>query len=848
MTKSKEVQTPMMKQYLEIKEQYKDTLLFFRLGDFYELFYDDAKKVASLLDLTLTKKGATNPPIPMAGIPFHTLENYLSRLIKLGESAVICEQCADPNNKKGMMIRKVSRIVTPGTVTDEGIAPDSLDNCIACVYKSKKLYGFSVLSLNSGKFKTARSKDKDGIKLYIDKYSPSEILYEESFKDLDILSDVPCKKALPSWSFEIDTCYKTLCNQFNTSSLFSYDIDAQEECIIASGALLAYVLNTQNVKLNHVTKIQRDEFLSTIIIDKCAQRNLELLSNLKGENKGSLYSIFEKTSTIMGSRLLKQWIVSPLKDNDELNFRYDVIDAFNDDFDKETLSLLLKAIGDIERIVARIALFSSKPKDLSTLRDSLSLVPKIKKLLQSSNKESLNKLNDKIENLDEIKDLLEKTILDNPSNFLRDGNVIADNYNKELDELRDLMNGSLSTLMEIEKREKERTNINTLKVNYNQVHGYYIEVSKLNVDKVPSDYIRRQTLKNTERYITNELKELEEKTLNAKTLALDIEKEIFESILLTLQKNIEALSNLANIIAYLDILLCFANTAENNNYVRPFLIYDENIEINEGRHPVVESLSSKSFVANSISFKDKRVFIISGPNMGGKSTFMRQIALITIMARIGSFVPCQSASIGILDRIFTRIGASDDLTTNRSTFMIEMEEAANILNNATEKSLIIMDEVGRGTSNKEGSSIAKAIATYLCKKIKALTLFSTHYSELNSLENEFPIALNICFKAKEINGKIAFLYHANKGSQPYSYGIEVGNLAGLPNEVINLAKHELNKQSVEQNTISSSQSNIQIKEVYIESAIEQEIKNIDINSLSPLDALNFLNKLKTKIR
>lgn len=863
MSDKKEQLTPLMQQYLEIKAQYKDTLVFYRLGDFYELFFEDAKKASELLDLTLTRRGnIKGEPIPMCGIPFHAVDGYLARLIKQGVSAVICEQSVDSSNSK-IMVRKVSKIVTPGTVTDEGIAPDTQDNSIACIYKGKNYYALSTLSLSSGIFTTALASNFNGIKIYLDKDNPSELLYPENFKDTEYLNDISCTKRLAPWYFDTKTCYKALCSQFKTNSLFGFDIENLDECICASGALLTYVKETQNVSLQHVVSISRDEVSNYVILDKCAQKNLELLTNLKGQDEGSLLSILDKTTTSMGSRLLKQWIVEPLRDNSTLNKRFDVIDTLNNNFDKDELQNYLRQIGDIQRIVARISLASARPKDIATLRDALTLIPKIKAMLNDL--DAMQEINNNLIDLSDIKDLLLKTIKDIPSTFLRDGGVIADGYSSELDELRLLMSGSETLLEKIETRERERTGINTLKVNYNQVHGYYIEVTKANSDKVPSDYVRRQTLKNNERFITQELKDLEEKTLNAKATSIDIEKEIFDNVIVKLQENIPSLKTIANTIANLDILLSFAKISETNNYVRPNLSNDTIISIEQGRHPVVEKLSSKAFVANSIDFNNKKVFIISGPNMGGKSTFMRQVALITIMARIGCFVPAKKANIGLIDRIFTRIGASDDLASGRSTFMVEMEEAATILNNASNKSLVIMDEVGRGTSTKEGAAIAFAIAKYICSKVKALTLFSTHYSELLHMDKSFDICENICFKAQEVNNKIVFLYHAYNGAQSYSYGVEVGKLAGLPNDVINLAKEHMvhsMQPSIEEITDKDNSVNDKISKSSLKNEIIKEkividpkakfiidtLKDVDINNLSPINALNLIYNLKEKIK
>lgn len=788
--------TPMMRQYLKVKSQYPDTLVFYRLGDFYELFFEDARKAAALLDLTLTRRGTNNgEPIPMAGIPYHAVDGYLSRLVRNGHSAVICEQVGDPKEAKGMMERKISRIITPGTVTDEGIAPDRRDNTIGCIYRGRHYYGFAYLSLGSGTFKTTVAPDIDQLRLYIDRAAPSELVFPETFKDETLLGLVECTRQIPDWNFELQSCYQLLCRQFGTESLIGFDIETLDEGICAAGALLSYVKNTQNTPLTHITAISRDECRTTVILDACAQRNLELLTNLRGEVHGSLVSVLDHTVTPMGARLLKHILVEPLRDNTLLSARLDMVQALIDHDACAALTPMVSEIGDIERAIARVGLSTSRPRDLSHIRHALSQIPAIKDYLKETGDPALSAYGSRLEPLSEVRDFLEKAIAPVPSTFLRDGGVIAAGYSERLDSLRDLMNGSTKTLEQIEERERERTGLNTLKVSFNNVHGYYIEVSRLQSANVPPEYIRRQTLKNTERYITDELKDLETRTLNARDESLKLEKELFDEVLRYLQQHLAGLSRVARDIATLDVLLSFADVAVLNHYVRPELTTDSEIIIEDGRHPVIESLSERPFVSNSVEIKERRVLVISGPNMGGKSTFMRQTALIAILARIGSFVPATRAVIGDIDRIFTRIGASDDLVSGRSTFMVEMEETASILNNATSESLVLMDEVGRGTSSVEGEAIAGSIVEYLCERVKALTLFSTHYAKLNALEAKYPLIRNICFKAEEVNGKIVFLYQANEGSQNYSYGVEVAKLAGLPLSVVNAAREEISEEN-----------------------------------------------------
>lgn len=829
--------TPMMKQYLDIKAKYPNDLVFYRLGDFYELFLDDAKKAAKILDLTLTKRGTNNgDPIAMCGVPFHAVDGYLSRLIKLGVSAVICEQEADPNNKKGMMIRKVSKILTPGTVIEEGIAPDTDDNKIACVYKGIKSYAFAVLSLSSGKFIVANCADQSSLSLFIDRYNPCEILTDNALYSFVKTKEIDCIKPIEISLSDYNKYFNNLNQHFNSNGLYEFDLHDNQECIIAAGILLEYVKNTQSVPLNNISCIHKEYLDQIVIIDNNTQKNLELIYNLTGQKDASLYHVLDKTSTIMGSRLLKEFIIQPLLDNNIVNYRLNIVENLISSSNLDDISTILKSISDIQRITARITLLSAKPKDLYNLKTTLSLIPNIKQLLSQHNNGSFDKLLEQMPELDDIYQLLDSSILDTPSTFIRDGNVIKDGYNAQLDQYRDLMNGASSLIKQIEINERNKTNLSTLKVDYNLVHGFYIEVSKLQAENVPVHYQRRQTLKNTERYITPELKELEEKTFNAKAQAIELEKQIYDEILKTIDKKIDELYKLANSIALLDVLQSFANIAIMYNYVKPKLTEQCVIQIDQGRHPVIESLSDKPFISNDVTLNDDiNTLIISGPNMGGKSTYMRQIALITIMARIGSYVPAKNATIGFIDRIFTRIGASDDLVNGRSTFMVEMQESANILNNASSCSLVIMDEVGRGTSSLEGQALALSIIDYIVNNIKCLTLFATHYSNITEQANVLKNTKNICFKASEHNNQIVFLYKATEGSSPYSYAIEVAKLAGIPNHVISKAK---------ENLMTINEGVVQVPISQKDDRYSSFLNKLELDKITPLEALNILYRLK----
>lgn len=853
--------TPMMRQYLEVKAKYPDNMVFFRMGDFYQLFYDDAREGSKLLDLTLTRRGKSQgTDIPMAGVPFHSIDGYLAKLVKLGLSAVICDQVGEISSKPGqntLMTREISKIITPGTTTEDGIAPEKSDNCVGCIYHDRKhsgYYAYATISLGTGEFKVSIAGSLPQIKLYVEKHPPAELCYNEEDQRIAGCFDTVCKKRLPHWSFDLKTCYENLCAQFKTSSLFGFDLENQEEGIIAAGALLEYVKSTQRVNLNHIVSIAREENSRTVILDATAKRNLELLSSLKGQRYGSLLSVLDQTCTPMGSRLLVQYISEPLRDNNELEQRYNLIGDLIKSSASDELGDILRSIGDTQRSLVRISLRSARPKDLCVLRETLAQLPAIKELLSRQFElEYLCGYANGLQPFESLHELLERAVAPVPSGMLRDGGVIADGYSEQLDELRSLMNGAGKILEDIEQRERERTGISGLKVAFNSVHGYYIEVSKANESKVPPDYIRRQTLKNYERYITEELKVLEDKTLSARDQALAMERQIFEQLLDAINGSINELMAMCALLAKLDVMLCFANNAKDRSYVRPELGDSPNIIIKEGRHPVIESISDHPFVSNSVDFSGRRVFIISGPNMGGKSTFMRQTALIALMARIGSYVPASYAMIGDIDRVFTRIGASDDLASGRSTFMVEMEETASILNNATSQSLVLMDEIGRGTSTIEGMAIARSVVEFLCTNSRPLTLFATHYHEIPLLEKTYDTIENICFKAAEHQHEIVFLYHAEKGYQNYSYAIEVGRLAGLPQSVIDRARLNLREAPktgngagtelppMQADTLEDRKNAIQLEALR---GLADKIKGLDVNSTSPINALILLQQLK----
>ncbi len=862
--------TPMMKQYLEVKAKYPDTLVFYRLGDFYEMFYDDAVKASRLLNLTLTRRGTNNgKPIPLAGVPFHAVDNYVARLIRMGESVVICEQNEEPGKGKvKIFTRKISRIITPGTATDDGIAPDREDNLIACVCRGKAYYGLAALSLGSGRFTTTIAATGREVRLFLDRASPAEVVCPEEFEEGDLLEGISSHKRIPAWNFEPATCYRLLCSQFGTQSLFGFGVEDLEDGICAAGALLAYVKTTQSGPMAHVRSLRRDDSGSCVLLDRTAQRNLELFENLRGGSEGTLVSVLDRCATAMGSRALRRMIAQPLRNQDKANARLDVVGALVE-AGSGKLQALLSEAGDLERVGARIGLGTSRPKDMMVLRSALAAAPQIKAELEATGDAALKHAAEGVVPLPDVLDLLNRAIAEVPSTFIRDGGVIADGYSEELDSLRALMSGSGDMLARLEEKEREETGIQALRVGFNSVSGYYIEMPRSQGANAPERYHRKQTLKNVERYTTPELRELEEKALNAKERSLELEKELYDDLLQKLRARLEGITALASALSNIDALASFAAVSDEHGYVRPELSSGSEIEIREGRHPVIETLTSRPFVSNSLKMGEKRLAVITGPNMGGKSTFMRQAAIICIMAKAGCFVPAASARIGDIDRIFTRIGASDDLVSGRSTFMVEMEEAAAILNNATQRSLVIMDEIGRGTSAVEGEALAHAIACYLVERSRCIALFSTHYAGISDLSKTRPDVLSLCFKAEESGGRIVFLYHASEGSQQYSYALEVAKLAGLPGEALAWARGEIGSRGRQDTAAAQQATQAQhgamaaadsgkaaaVREAQAK-AVERLVKpkafsellGVDVNSMTPLQALNELSRLRDLAR
>ncbi|WP_027707216.1 DNA mismatch repair protein MutS [Zooshikella ganghwensis] len=802
MTKVKQQQaqhTPMMQQYLKIKQQHREELVFYRMGDFYELFYDDAKKAAHLLDITLTARGqSAGEPIPMAGIPFHSVDGYLAKLVKLGESVAICEQVGDPATSKGPVERKVVRILTPGTISDEALLEERQDNLLAALHCHESTYGVATLDISSGRFHVTELTGFEAAQAELQRLSPAEILVSEDKDYESLLQPYKGLRKRAPWDFDYESAYQQLTHQFGTQDLAGFGCEHLSIAIEAAGCLLQYAKETQRTALPHLRALHVDRHEDSVILDAATRRNLEITTNLAGSQDNTLLSVMDRTATAMGSRLLNRWLNRPLRDHNTLTLRQQTITALLENYHYEGIHQTLKQIGDIERILARIALRSSRPRDLARLRDALAVLPDLQHLLQAINGGQIDQLAAQISTYPELVDLLQRAIIPNPPVVIRDGGVIAEGYDSELDELRAISENAGDYLIKLETEERQKTGISTLKVGYNRVHGYFIEISRQQAEQAPTHYIRRQTLKNAERFITPELKTFEDKALSSKSRALAREKQLYEQLIETLASELAPLQETAATLATLDVINNLAERAETLNFCKPTFTDIPGLSIEEGRHPVVEQVLDEPFVANSTALSnDRRMLIITGPNMGGKSTYMRQTALITLLAHIGSFVPATKTELSIVDRIFTRIGSSDDLAGGRSTFMVEMTETANILNNATPNSLVLMDEIGRGTSTFDGLSLAWACASHLAEQVQAFTLFATHYFELTALPEAHHNVANVHLNATEHNERIVFLHTVHDGPANQSYGLQVAQLAGVPHTVIGLAKEKLHQLEAE---------------------------------------------------
>ncbi|RZO00762.1 DNA mismatch repair protein MutS [Pseudomonas mohnii] len=848
--------TPMMQQYWRLKNQHPDQLMFYRMGDFYEIFYEDAKKAAKLLDITLTARGqSAGQAIPMCGIPYHAAEGYLAKLVKLGESVVICEQVGDPATSKGPVDRQVVRIITPGTVSDEALLDERRDNLIAAVLGDERLFGLAVLDITSGNFSVLEIKGWENLLAELERVNPVELLIPDDWpKDLPAEKRRGVRRRAP-WDFERDSALKSLCQQFATQDLKGFGCENLTLAIGAAGCLLAYAKETQRTALPHLRSLRHERLDDTVVLDGASRRNLELDTNLAGGRDNTLQSVVDRCQTAMGSRLLTRWLNRPLRDLTVLLARQTSITCLLDGYRFEKLQPQLKEIGDIERILARIGLRNARPRDLARLRDALGALPALQVAMTELEAPHIIQLARTTSTYPELAALLDKAIIDNPPAVIRDGGVLKTGYDSELDELQSLSENAGQFLIDLEAREKARTGLSHLKVGYNRIHGYFIELPSKQAESAPADYIRRQTLKGAERFITPELKAFEDKALSAKSRALAREKMLYEALLEDLIAQLPPLQDTAAALAELDVLSNLAERALNLDLNCPRFVSEPCMRITQGRHPVVEQVLTTPFVANDLNLDDStRMLVITGPNMGGKSTYMRQTALIVLLAHIGSFVPAASCELSLVDRIFTRIGSSDDLAGGRSTFMVEMSETANILHNATERSLVLMDEVGRGTSTFDGLSLAWAAAERLAH-LRAYTLFATHYFELTVLPEAQPLVANVHLNATEHNERIVFLHHVLPGPASQSYGLAVAQLAGVPSEVIVRAREHLSRledtalpheapKPVKGKPAAPQQSDMFAS---LPHPVLDELAKLDLDDMTPRRALEMLYTLKTRI-
>ena len=782
-----------MQQYLRIKGQYPDILLFYRMGDFYELFFEDARRAAALLDITLTARGqSAGQPIPMAGVPFHAVEGYLAKLVRKGESVALCEQLGDPAKSKGPVERQVVRVITPGTVTDEALLEERQETLLAAVARDGERFGLAWLDLAAGRFTVSQAEGHLALAAELERLKPAELLVPEASGNETLARVGTSIRTRPPWYFELSSASRLLTDQMGTLDLKGFGADELPLAICAAGALLQYVRDTQKAAVPHIRSLHVEERSDALIIDASTRRNLELDVSLSGKEDATVFALVDKCVTAMGSRELRRWLNRPLTDQSVLRSRYQALGALSDGRRFEGLREHLHGIGDIERILSRVALRSARPRDLTQLRASLALVPALRDTLATIDSPLLQQLRDSIEEHGDVVALLSAAIAAEPATFVRDGGVVADGYDADLDELRRISTHTDEFLLELERRERERTGIPGLKLGFNRVQGFFIEITRKDAERVPKDYIRRQTVKSAERFITTELKGFEDKVLSARDRALAREKEIYEAILTQLIDRLGPMQASGRSLAMLDAVAALAERACSLEWTQPELVAEACLVIEGGRHPVVERFSDAPFVPNDLRLDASRcMLIITGPNMGGKSTYMRQAALIALLAHIGSYVPADRAVMGPLDRIFTRIGAADDLAGGRSTFMVEMTEAANILHNATARSLILMDEIGRGTSTFDGLSLAWAIARHIATRLKSFTLFATHYFELTTLAAEIEGCANVHLDATEHGDGIVFLHSVKDGPASRSYGLQVAQLAGVPRDVIGQARQYL---------------------------------------------------------
>lgn len=858
--------TPMMRQYLGIKEEHPDSLLFYRMGDFYELFYGDAQKAAELLDITLTARGQSGgAPIPMCGVPFHAVDGYLQKLVACGEAVAICEQVGDPATSKGPVERRVQRIVTPGTLTEEALLEANGDSVLAAICREDNRWGVAYLNIAAGNFWLAEHTNLVNLLGDIARQQPNELLLPFGLDDKDLQLGLAERNVREQdvLSFDLELGLKRLNSHFGTHDLSAFDCDDLRPALQSAGAVLQYAQRAYQQRLDHLVELRRERTSEWLELDANSRRNLELDTRLDGSLDHTLYATMNHCATAMGSRLLRNWLNAPLRDKTKVQARHQAVLELLHGHAAESIHAPLKNVGDLQRAVSRIALRRASPRDLSRVRSALGQLPELSAALGSTTSELLGNVRTNLPDLNEIEALLQHAIVDAPPATIRDGGFIAEGFDADLDELHRITTDASTFLHELETRERERTGISTLKVGYNRVHGYYIETSRSVQTEMPAEYVRRQTLKNAERFITPELKAFEDKALTAKSRALAKEKQLWEALLDKLNARSQDLASTARALAELDVLACYAHCAEHYNLTCPELSDEPGLTIEQGRHPVVERLSERPFIANDTRFTDnRRMLVITGPNMGGKSTYMRQTALIVLMAYAGAFVPANRAVIGPVDRIFTRIGASDDLTGGRSTFMVEMTETANILHNATAESLVLLDEIGRGTSTFDGLALAWASAAHLAANSGAFALFATHYFELTQLAGELRSVANVHLAAAEHNGAIVFLHNVREGAASQSYGIQVARLAGLPAAVLQHAQAllaELEQRSADSANNSPDQGDLFGSREALpavapepvmskaEQAVLDALHEFDINSANPLQAFDFIREIKGKL-
>ncbi|MGE5351093.1 MAG: DNA mismatch repair protein MutS [Acidobacteriota bacterium] len=864
--------TPLMSQYHKIKESHPDTILLFRVGDFFETFEEDAKIASKVLGITLTRRSnGSSGDTPLAGFPFHALDAYLPKLVRSGYRVAVCEQIENPKFAKGIVKREVIEVVTPGVALSDKLLDHKKNNYLAALCLKDGMAGISFCDISTGEFFTYEVST-DSILSQLELISPAEILVQKKDKEeVQKLTErwnqsVRFTK-MDDWIFNFEYCRDNLLSHFKTVSLKGFGIDHLTSGIIAAGVILQYLQDTQKVNLTHISKIARYNPSEYMMLDSATKRNLEITYTMNdGAREGSLISIMDKTETAMGGRMLKKWISAPLRRLEPILQRQECIEEFVKNKPiRNGLTSELKEVGDLERLISKVCTGKANPREIISLKNSLKKIPVIKELLSEITSPVLCKISSRLESLEKTVALVEEALSEFPPLALSDGGVIAYGFNPELDELRDLSKNAKSWIANLQKSERERTGISSLKVSYNKVFGYYIEISNANLSKIPEDYIRKQTLVNGERFITPELKTYEDKILNAEEKIADLEYQLFNEIRQSVSLQAEAIQTNAQLIAMLDCYLSFAECAVQYNYVKPNVNDSDVVDIMEGRHPVVERIlkPGEKFTPNSyhLDNSDTQIIVLTGPNMAGKSVYLRQLGLIVLLAQVGSFVPAREASIGLVDKIYTRVGASDNISAGESTFLVEMQEAANILNNATGKSLILLDEIGRGTSTFDGISIAWAITEYLHENpdLSAKTLFATHYHELNEMATIFPRIKNFKVEVREYGDKVIFLHKVSPGGADHSYGIQVAQMAGLPEFVTKRAKEilenlegkELTPMEVKKARLAKMKAKDEMQLSFFEvkdDAIRQEISDLEIDNITPMEALNKLNELKKKIK